>query len=402
MTIKTQARNLTIGIDVRFAVRAQRRGIGNSIFHLVTHLASVDRENRYILYSDREDESRLLPQQDNFSFRVLRPKNHAIWEQSVLPRQVVRDGIDVLHCPGNTAPIWLDPNVALVVTINDVMYMKNGSLPKSPSPYQRLGRFYSKLVVSRVASADPFVVTISEFTRKDVLSHFPRLSNVEVVYLGGLDDDFSAGNKDYARTRIEHALGIADPIVLLLGGIDPRKNTDFAVENFVRWRAQSGAKEKLVVTGVQSGRFSRHDSAVVCLPFVANSQLKDLYAAAQAFIYPSLYEGFGIPPLEAMAAGTPVLASNRTSIPEVVGEAAALFDPANNLEFSSCLERVLRDLAYREVLIQSGYMRVRAFSWRQTAEQLLGVYRKAGSNRPTARHSSTTRNLANLAHGGSL
>ena len=375
---------MRIGIDARFAVRS-RRGIGNYTLGLINHLAELDHQNEYLLYVDSDDQERVLPIQENFRARKIGPANYAVWEQLLLPARAKEDRVDVLHCTGNTAPILLDRRIRLVVTIHDMMYLKTGSLlPRSACRHQRLGRVYRSVIVPRAARHAARVVTVSHFSKEEILTHLPFLrdEDVVVVYEAG-NDTYHPLDRDDAVQQVRCRYGISGNYILSLGGIDPRKNTRLLVQSFLELKHQGTISERLLVVGVpkcaQTMFFDHADSSTcrgetLFLDFVSEEDLLLLYNGATVFVYPSLFEGFGLPPLEAMACGTPVISSNTTSIPEIAGDAALLIDPTDG----NCLKRVLADLLHDrclcEQLTRRGFDRVRQFSWQKTAAETLAVY----------------------------
>jgi len=375
---------MRIGIDARFAVRS-RRGIGNYTLGLINHLAELDHQNEYLLYVDSDDQERVLPTQENFRARKIGPANYAVWEQLLLPARAKEDRVDVLHCTGNTAPILLDRRIRLVVTIHDMMYLKTGSLlPRSACRHQRLGRVYRSVIVPRAARHAARVVTVSHFSKEEILTHLPFLrdEDVVVVYEAG-NDTYHPLDRDDAVQQVRCRYGISGNYILSLGGIDPRKNTRLLVQSFLELKHQGTISERLLVVGVpkcaQTMFFDHADSSTcrgetLFLDFVSEEDLLLLYNGATVFVYPSLFEGFGLPPLEAMACGTPVISSNTTSIPEIAGDAALLIDPTDG----NCLKRVLADLLHDrclcEQLTRRGFDRVRQFSWQKTAAETLAVY----------------------------
>jgi glycosyltransferase involved in cell wall biosynthesis len=369
---------MRIGIDVRFAVH-ERRGIANYGLNLVQNLADMDERNQYILYVDR-DECEILPKRRNVVTRVLKPSNYALWEQIVLPLQAVRDGIDILHCTGNTAPVFLDRRIRLITTIHDVMFLKNGEvLPKSVSLYQRAGRWYRRTVVPMTARRLSAVITVSEFSKRDVLKSLPELNGTRVkVTREAPGEIYRAVDRTAAARRIREKYAFDADYILTLGAVDPRKNTDRVIRAFADLKRTDRIPQKLVVVGLKSlpqGADGQDlKGQVITTGYVCDEELVDLYNGASIFLYPSLYEGFGIPPLEAMACGTPVITSNVTSIPEIAGDAAVLIDPRNDEQLRHAIRSLLGNAALRAELSRRGLERAKGFSWRKMAEETLELY----------------------------
>lgn len=367
---------MLIGIDARFAVH-NRRGIGNYTLRLIQNLAEIDKTNEYILYIDKEDVENVLPQECNFKVKRLWPSNYLIWEQIVLPLQAQKDKLDVLHCTGNTAPLYVDKRICLVSSIMDVMYLKGYSiLPRSSSMYQRFGRIYRKIVVPRTIKHVSKIITISNFSKNDILRHIPNMEGdkINVIYLAADGRFHYMHNKIEAFNKVKDKFGINSSYILALGGVDPRKNTKFIVENFIELKRERRIVEKLVVVGTPNWRQTNCKEDIIFTDFVSEEDLVLLYNCATVFLYPSLYEGFGIPPLEAMACGVPVITSNITSIPEIAGDAAVQINPQDPEELKASILALLDDEKLRGRLKERGFRQAENFSWKRMAEETLKVY----------------------------
>lgn len=381
---------MRIGIDARFAVH-NRRGIGNYTLNLIRYLASIDKTNEYFLYVDGTDREGVLPKQRNFKIIELHPSNYLVWEQVCLPRRISKDSIDVLHSTGNTAPLFIDSKIKLVVTIHDVMYLKDYSLlPQSMSMYQRLGRLYRKNIVPPVVQYASKVITVSNFSKQDILAHFPLLKadNVVVTYEAAAE----AFSNLPAKTREDSTAkkyGVNGEYIFVLGALDPRKNTKMVIEVFLALKSEGKINSSLVIAGIPKWRTSSfcdivshspYRDSIIFTEYITQSELVSLYQGAKVFLYPSLYEGFGIPPLEAMSCSTPVITSNSTSIPEVVGDAAVLIDPGSAQELREKLLLLLTDESFCLDLIARGCCRAKAFSWEKMAMETSAVYQEIYSS----------------------
>ena len=377
---------MIIGIDSRFAIH-NRRGIGNYTLKLIQNIALIDHNNKYILYIDKKDEEGVLPQQDNFEIKRFGPSNYFLWEQIILPFEAKKDVVDILHCTGNTAPIFLDKRIMLISSIMDVMYLKDYSeLPKSTSAYQRMGRLYRKVIVPRTAGRLSKALTISEFSKSDIIKHLPKLNHekIKVVYLAA-NESYRHLNKASASRKLKDRFGIKGDYIMALGAVDPRKNTEFIINKFLELKREQNLKEQFLIVGIPNWkqtkfynlvRESNSKDDILFADFVSEDDLVFLYNGATLFLYPSLYEGFGIPPLEAMACGTPVITSNTTSIPEVVADAAFLINPQNGEELKSALLKLLHDENLRNTLRTRGLEQAKKFSWMKTAEDTLAIYQQ--------------------------
>ncbi len=375
---------MKIGMDARFAVR-KRRGIGNYSLRLIRNLADIDSGNQYILYIDREDTEEILPARPNFCIKRLSPSNYLIWEQILLPLQAKRDNLDILHCLGNTAPIKISHRIKLVSSIMDVMYMKNYSeLPQSSSIYQKLGRIYRKIIVPKTAGSLSKAITISCFSKTDIMHHLKSLrdEDIAVTYLSA-NEWFKPCKNEVIFEILKNKYKIHNDFIFTLGATDPRKNTERIIRTFLELKSKYSISEQLVISELPNWgdtlfcrmlQDSKYKNDVVFLDFVTEDELVCLYNYAKVFLYPSFYEGFGLPPLEAMSCGVPVITSNVTSIPEIVGDAAMLVNPYDDEELKDALLVMLHDEKVRSDYIERGFKQVKKFSWRKMAIETLKIY----------------------------
>lgn len=377
-----------IGVDARLLT--YRRGMGNFVYNMLMELAKLPGDERYILYVDDMQAAEYAPRDLRFVVKKLDPTFYPLWEQVSLPLAVARDRLDLLHCPANTAPLFLPRNVKLTLTVHDVMYaLPKSVLPPSPSLYQRLGRMYYRLFAQRAVKRALWVMTVSECSRRDLERLFHLSSDrIRVVY--------EAGNP--TCRRVENRLPVDDVkqrnaikgrFILALGGLDPRKNTLGVIQSFFGLRRMSALPIQMVIVGLPQAarkRFSKVvlemglQEEVILLGFVTDPDLVTLYNGADAFVYPTLYEGFGMPVLEAMACGTPVITSSVGSIPEVAADAALFVDPHQHEEIAGAILRVISDAALRERMIEDGLAQARRFSWANTARQVLDIYRMCATS----------------------
>lgn len=381
---------MKIGIDARLALR-KRRGIGRVLLNLINHLSMIDRKNQYILYLEKEDTDCILPTADNITKRVLPPQIYPLWEQISLPIACKIDKVDVLHCPANTGPVVVPRSVKLIVTLHDVMFLKPYSeIPLSSNTYQNLGRVYRRLCTKLLRKRADYFITDSEWSRQDIqqLLGIPR--NRIAVIPCGVDDYFLQGTERDCKA-ILNQLGIDFKFIFHLGGISPNKNTIGAIKAYSMLIKVPQYRDLHLVVGGISPRTNnqitwlvkqnRWEKLIKFLGYITDEELKCLYKGAELFLFPSLYEGFGLPALEAMACGTPVVASNRSSIPEVVGEAGLLVDPTDLKAISNAMKIILQDEDLRVKLKNEGRARAMEFNWETAAKEVIQVYRKAQMKR---------------------
>lgn len=358
--------------------------MGKYVVQLVSGLIQADKSNEYVIYGD----PRKFPQSNERSdlkFRNPGGSPYPLWEQVILPRWVRQDGVELLHCPANTAPFALPARIKLVMSIHDVMYLLPISvLAGSKVLRQRFGNFYRRTVVPPVARRADFLLASSEFSKCEIVEHL-RVDpdRIQVIHLG-IDQGLAplAGAASSAAADIG-GLKIDSPFVLVLGSGDPRKNTLAIIRAYASVWRELPNQENLIVAGLRDWRTSLAyqlatqlglQDRIVFAEYVSEEVLAWLYSSSRCFLYPSLYEGFGFPVLEAMAYGAPVITSDCTSIPEVAGDAAILVNPGSERSIADALRRLLRDELLRGELIQRGREQVRKFSWEATVQKTLGVY----------------------------
>ena len=367
-----------IGIDAT-ALPARLYGAANYTVNLVRALEQVDCVNEYTVFAKPEHAS-LFSSRERFHivpvplasryFRIA-------WEQTMLPVLARRARLDVLHSPHYTMPFAA--GCASVVSFHDMTFFL---YPQVHRAYKKLFFTYMMRFSARHAGA---IIAISESTRDDVL----RILKLEprkvftVVY--GIDRIFQPLRDEAMFAEVRQKYNLPPQYILYVGNLEPRKNLPTLLRAFARL-VQKGLPHSLVLAGSRGWMDSDIFSTVqelglgarVLFPgYCPQPELPALYGAASLFVYPSLYEGFGLPVLEALACGVPVITSNVSSMPEVAGDAALLVDPHNVDELADKMEGVLEDAALRERLSCAGPERARAFRWERTARETLAVYERA-------------------------
>jgi glycosyltransferase involved in cell wall biosynthesis len=358
---------LKIAIDVR---KWRDYGIGTYVRNLVRHLAQFDRETTYFLFCERGDEHVLRDLAENFVPVVDDSRGYGLREHVSLPWRARRLGVDLFHAPHYVLPLLT--RGPAVVTIHDCIHLLFPEyLPN------RLALHYARALMGHALRRSARVFTVSEASRRDILRFYPRTPPEHVVVVpNAVDAALLVEPDDAQRARVRERYQV--------GNVKPHKNLDRLVRAFARLRRRPGLDDvKLLLIGQDENRYAglrrtveelgvRHD--VRFFGFVPDATLATLYRLASVFAFPSLYEGFGLPPLEAMACGTPVLTSRASSLPEVVGDAAVLVDPQSVDEIADGLARVLESETLRAELTARGRARARHFSWERSARAIHAGY----------------------------
>lgn len=372
---------MRIGIDGRFAL-GERRGIGNYSLALLRTLSSAHPDCEFLVFIDRPDSAGIFSSMSNCSTYVIKPRLYPLWEQLALPKALRALRPDLFHALGNTAPLGLPASIRLVMTVHDVMYLKSRTeLPDSPSLYHRLGRRYRCWNVPRAMAGADAILTVSEYSKADILATVPGLEpeRITVTYQG-LPPHMSGreaerpGPGPHGKRYLLH-----------LGGLDPRKNTGFVVRNCLSLRRAGKCDADLVILGLKGlqglGLTPEEVAGAgpwVHLPgFVPEAALPGYFRKAEMLLFPSKSEGFGIPLLEAMAQGTPIITSRVTSLPEIAGQAALVVDPGQDSEFQAAVQSLLASRELRSRLSDAGRERIQQFNWETTGRLTMGAYFQA-------------------------
>ena len=373
---------LKVGIDARFATRQPRRGIGNYSLNLLHHLVAEAPNVSFILYIASRDSENILPIARNVKVRLIRIPLYPVWEQLILPVVAAIDRVNILHSLGNTGPLFKLGNYKSVISLMDVIFMQSGEGAIKPlSIYQSVGRLYRKFIAPKCSRVFDAVITISHYSKLDIIAKIPEVNkhNIHVVHLG-----YDSISSKINSSTIASVNNEKKPFILVLGASDPRKNTTRLVRAFLSLLREKHIQEDLVICGYEDWESSEsYDltvkanaiSRVKFFKHVSEAQLLSLYKQARIFVYPSLFEGFGLPILEAFALSCPVVASNTTSIPEVAGDAVLYIDPYNTDEIAKGIFTLLSDSYLRNTLTISGRARVRMFTWQECAMKTLKIYR---------------------------
>jgi glycosyltransferase involved in cell wall biosynthesis len=367
---------------VRIAIDARKLhdfGIGTYIRNLVTQLARIDGDTEYVLLCREHDCAIAAELGPNFHAVAEKALPYSVSEQVRVPMRLRREQVDLFHAPHYVLPPLIQ--CRSVVTIHDCIHLMFPQyLPG------RIAHAYARASIWAATRRSDRIVTVSETSKNDILRCFPDVPADKIVVIyNAIDDRFGIepGEEQVARVRERYQLD--DQYVLYVGNIKPHKNLERLIAAFARLRREGFDHLKLLIIGDE---ISKHPSLrravhrdklhkhVRFLGFVPFETLSVLYRLAGVFVFPSLYEGFGLPPVEAMACGTPVVTSNVSSLPEVVGDAALLVDPYDPDSIAEGMCRVLTDDALRATLRARGLRQARQYSWEQSVRRVHDIYRE--------------------------
>ena len=386
---------MRIGVDYTSAVR-QGAGIGRLTRCIFQALAEIDHENEYRLFAamGRGQPSNFPTFQpsnlSNFRLKTIPLSDrelNVVWHRLRLPLPVelITGPVDVFHSPDFTLPpVW---RARAVLTVHDLSFLR------VPECFTGALRRYLERVVPRSVRRADHVIADSHSTKRDLVELLGTPAGKVTVIHSGVEPRFRPIIDRAALGPVRQRYDLPERFIISVGTLQPRKNFATLVEAFARLKSETGNWKpgarslKLVIAGGRGWLYEEIFARVEALGlqgdvlfpgFVADEDLPALYNLAEAFVLPSLYEGFGLPPLEAMACGTPVVTSNVSSLPEVVGDAGLMVEPADVESLAAAIERVLEDGGLRREMVQRGLARAKEFTWERAARRLLGVYTRMG------------------------
>jgi len=369
---------MRIGIDATLLYKGRYTGIENYTLNLFKSLLKVDHINRYVLFFRKKIPNELKIMASSFDFMISPTSNRIITDQIWMPIAVKKMKIDLLHCPAFPSPLL--SNCHTVLTIHDAVHWRY------PETISKGGRYYYSPLFPTAISKATRIISVSNSTRKDLISFFPRAKDkIRVIYEATDPVIFTEKTSEpYNRGRELRA----GKYILTVGSIEPRKNLQTLLKAFKIVRKRINTDISLVVVGRKAWLKELYipeeiKHKIILTGYItSNDDLAQIYRDALLFVLPSIYEGFGLPVLEAMSTGTPVLCSNTSSLSEIAGNAAEYFDPYNPNDFADRIIKIMKSKDLREKLIQKGFQRVSLFSWEKTAEQTLSVYEEVKKSLP--------------------
>ena len=366
---------MRVGIDARLVYYSQA-GIGQYILHLVDGLAKVDKENEYVLLQSRKDDTTILKQPNFRRVSLWTPSHHRL-ERYALNVELMRLGLDVLHSPDFIPPHR--PSCRSVITVHDLAFLLYPHFLTRES-----ARYYGH--IDQAVRWTDHIISVSESTKRDTIQHLGVAEDRITVVHEAANPVFRPMDRQEAREQIRYRHGIEAPYILFVSTIEPRKNVPTLLRAL--WQLVECYKEdvRLVLAGGKGWLFEdafsvvdelKLDRRVHFVGRVSSEDLLYLYNAAEMLAHPAFYEGFGLPPLEAMACGLPVIVSNVASLPEVVGDAGFLIDPHEVDELTVAMWRVLNDDGLRQEMRQKGLKQAGRFSWERAARETMAIYKLA-------------------------
>lgn len=365
---------MKIAIDARGAVLHRGTGLGTYAYQLIRHLQLAGEDLRLFWPGEEHINLNIT---DESKFKLMEHYREFYWQEVFMPEMIMHEKLALLHVPQNGIGLPKVKVTKYVVTIHDLI----------PYVYpETTGKGYLKKFLTEMPSIienTDHIITVSEWSKKDIINFFGVPEEKITVIYEAAEPQYKPEDKGESRRYITAKYKLTKPYILYVGGFSPRKNVSSLINAFGkvitedpeiilclpgRGDKEQESNELLVeALGLQN--------RIKFLGFVPNEDLPYLYSAAELFVYPSMYEGFGLPPLEAMACGCPVLCSNATCLPEIAGADGIYFNPYNTIEMAEKMLKILKDDDLRHKLSQRGIKHANKFSWQKTAQETSAVYR---------------------------
>ncbi len=369
---------MKIAIEARPVKWSYGTGIGNYTYSLINKLNEIDHKNEYTFLCPDNQPNSYIPFSRDYSFYSLPKDDHR--EEIEIPFWLSKEQVDLFHLPQNGFRIPAQCSCKLVVTVHDLIpYF----LPEMVRP-SFLKRFTSEMPV--IVDRSDRIITVSNTSKQDIINVFKINPNKIVVIPSAPTLSYHPLPNVETRNWLYKNYGLKKPYILYVGGLNPRKNVAELVYAYSKIRRDLPKGQSLVILGPDGKHRSKlqilgealniTNEELIFPGFIDTAELPYFYNGADLFVYPSLYEGFGLPPIEAMACGTPVITSNVSSLPEVVGEAALTINPYDTLSLAESILKVLSDEALRLELSKKGLRHSSKYNWNSIVSQVLKVYQE--------------------------
>ncbi len=373
---------MTIGIDARL-YSPTYTGIGRYVAEFIKHAAQLDTESRFVVFLNPKEFKTFETPNERWSKVMVDVAHYSFAEQWSFLRILKKQKLDMMYFPHFNAPIFY--RKPFVVTIHDLTlhyYPSKSYFPKW-SLKKTLQSLVYKVIMGRIIANSHEVIAISNNTKRDIIKEYGANKSKILTVYEGVPDEFKRPSADTV-TAAAQRFGISKPYLMYSGVWRSHKNLLRLLDAFARLRKR-GHDVQLVMTGKKDKAYPEIPQQIMDLSiadeviltgFVSDEDLVSLICGAEAYVFPSLYEGFGLPPLEAMKLGVPVACSNRASLPEVCGDAASFFNPEDVEQMTEAIRKILDDKTFAKVLVQKGHENLKRFSWNDMSKQILNSLRK--------------------------
>lgn len=371
---------MRIGIEAQRLQRTKKHGMDIVALELVRALQRLNSEHEFFVFVKTDADREAVQSGKGVTVVEIPGGPYPYWEQVLLPRVASRYQLDVLHCTANTAPLFT--RIPLLLHLHDIIFLERFDL-QNGSWYQRIGNLYRRLLVPRLVPKVREVLTVSDYENQVIRKFFGLGDKVQTVYNGVGDHFKPVAASETAAFATKHQL--PEAFVLFLGNTDPKKNTEGMLRALDIAEKKYGFSPTLVMLDLDRAYLQslldkignqNLASRIRLTGYLPNRELPLLMNRATIYVYPSLRESFGIPPLEAMGCGLPVIASNTSSMPEVCGDAALSIDPFQPETIADAMYQLWHEKELQRALRAKGLERVKQFSWDQMARRMLEIYER--------------------------
>lgn len=367
--------NIHIGVDARTIYRKERRGTGKSLIDLYIRIAKIRQDWEFIMYYDRKISEDPFSGMQNIRQTYIPMRGHRwhIWQQVILPLMTMKDRLALLHCPAQLSPVWKP--VPTIVTVHDIIPLR------FTEGISNLERVRIQRNIRKTLKSATKVLTVSEFSRQDLCNYF-KVTNKKVETIHWAPEDNCQPSSKAEILRIRQKYFIDGPYAFAYGAIDPRKNTKRLIRAFAMW-IKGGGKGKLAIAGIrpENEKLFREEAEnsgiieqVVFCGFVPEADIPPLLTGAECLVFPSIYEGFGLPMVDAMACGTPIIAADNTCLPEIGGDAALYINPFSAESIAEGIGTVMGNIGLQKQMKNIGFKQVQKFTWDKTAQTIINVF----------------------------
>jgi len=363
---------MKIAIDIREAGH-EKTGKGWYTFNIVKELLKLDKQNQYLLYSNSKKNP--FKESDNVKIKYIESKPTK-WHFLVL-KDLKEEKADIFFAPTSyIIPAFAPKTIRVIVTVHDLVAFL------FPGTHNAKAMIIERLTLKKALKKASDIFVVSDNTKKDLLDRFKYSEQRIHITSCAASQVFSNPVSEDELNKFKQDKKLPDRFILAVGTLEPRKNFSTLIKSFVnikKWHPEY----KLVIVGKKGWKFDQIESSLkeynmedeIIFPgYLKDEDLQKMYKLAAVFVFPSLYEGFGIPPLEAMASGCPVVSSNLASLPEVVGEAGLLIDPKNAYKMADAISSLIKNDNVRNMMIERGYIQAEKFKWENSAKTALSVF----------------------------
>lgn len=374
---------MRIGIEAQRIFRPKKHGMDMVALELIKHIQQIDTKNEYVVFVKEDEDNLVVKESANVKIVKVKSASYPVWEQFNLPAAAKKHGVELLHCTSNTAPLNL--SMPLVLTLHDIIYLEKISLNQGTA-YQKFGNIYRRLIVPQIVPKAKKILTVSDFENERIVAHFNMQPQQVITVYNGVGSHFKPVSDKTLLDQAKAKYNLPNDFVFFLGNTDPKKNVIGVLKALDILEKAAKLDFKLVMLDINREYLNSLANQIGnpgilkhinFTGYVKNNELPAIYSQADLFLYPSLRESFGIPLLEGMACGVPVITSNTSSMPEIAHDAAMISDPFKPETIADAIIELRNNPDLKKTLSAKGIKRAADFSWQKNALQTISIYEDA-------------------------